>query len=117
MAMIEAFGWGVLGASALALGALLAIVRPWSARLVGLDLGFGAGALISAVSFDLALRGLRAGGLVAVAIGLAAGALTFFVLDGMLDRLANRLRQGEKPTAQRAGRRRTVLRLVRAGRS
>jgi zinc transporter, ZIP family len=90
MAMIEAFGWGVLGASALVLGALLGVIRPWPARLVGLVLGFGAGALISAVSFDLALRGLRAGGLVAVAIGLAAGALTFFVLDGMLDRLAKR---------------------------
>jgi zinc transporter, ZIP family len=88
MAMIEAFGWGVLAASALALGALLGVIRPWPARLVGLVLGFGAGALISAVSFDLALNGLQAGGLATVATGLAAGALTFFVLDGVIDRLA-----------------------------
>jgi ZIP family zinc transporter len=62
-------------------------VRPWPDELVGLVLAFGAGALISAVSFDLFEEGQRIGGPGTVAIGLAAGALTYFVLDGLVDRL------------------------------
>jgi zinc transporter, ZIP family len=88
--MIEAFAWGILAASALALGALLGVIWPWPETLVGLILGFGAGALISAVSFELALGGLREGGLAVVGAGLAAGALTFYVLDGLIDRLSAR---------------------------
>jgi ZIP family zinc transporter len=55
--------------------------------MVGLVLAFGAGALISAVSFDLFEEGQRIGGPGTVAIGLAAGALTYFGLDRMVDRL------------------------------
>jgi ZIP family zinc transporter len=62
-------------------------VRPWPDELVGLVLAFGAGALISAVSFDLFEEGQRIGGPGTVALGLAAGALTYFVLDGLVDRL------------------------------
>ena len=50
-------------------------------------LAFGAGALISAVSFDLFEEGQRIGGPGTVALGLALGALTYFVLDGLVDRL------------------------------
>jgi zinc transporter, ZIP family len=42
--------WGALAASSLVIGALLGLLRAWPARLVGLVLAFGAGALISAVS-------------------------------------------------------------------
>ena len=52
--MTAALGWGALAASSLVIGALLGTARPWHDRLVGLVLAFGAGALISAVSFDLA---------------------------------------------------------------
>jgi len=68
-------------------GALAALVRPWPPRAVGLVLGFGAGALISAVSFELAAEGVDAGGTDAVAVGLALGALTFYAADGLLARL------------------------------
>jgi zinc transporter, ZIP family len=51
--MLTAFGWGCLAASSLVLGAVLAFARPWSSRQVGGVLAFGAGALISAVSFEL----------------------------------------------------------------
>ena len=67
--MIEALGWGALAASSLVIGALLGVVRPWSAQLIGLVLAFGAGALISAVSFDLAQEGLAVGGAGYVGIG------------------------------------------------
>jgi zinc transporter, ZIP family len=85
--VIEALGWGALAASSLVIGGLISLVRPWPDELVGLVLAFGAGALISAVSFDLFEEGQRIGGPGTVAIGLAAGALTYFVLDGLVDRL------------------------------
>lgn len=85
--MGTALAWGALAASSLVVGALIALVRPWSRRAVGLVLGFGAGALISAVSFELAAEGVDAGGADAVAVGLALGAFTFYAADGLLARL------------------------------
>jgi ZIP family zinc transporter len=82
--MVAALGWGALAASSLLLGALLGSVRDWPARQVGLVLAFGAGALISAVSFELAAEGLRIGSLGATAIGLGVGALTYFGFDGQI---------------------------------
>ena len=86
--MGAALGWGTFAASSLVLGALLGIAREWPPRLVGLVLAFGAGALISAVSFELAEEGVHIGGAAAVAIGLALGALFYFVCDVGLDRLS-----------------------------
>jgi len=82
--MAGALGWGALAASSLVLGALLAFGRKWPERQIGLILAFGAGALISAVSFELAAEGLRVGSLEATAIGLGIGALTYFSLDGLI---------------------------------
>jgi len=73
-----ALGWGALAASSLVIGALLGISRRWPDVLIGLVLAFGAGALISAVSFDLAEEGVNVGGGAAVAGGLAIGALTYW---------------------------------------
>ena len=80
--MGAAIGWGVLAASSLALGALIGLARPWPRKAVGLVLGFGAGALISAVSFELAEDGVKIAGGLPVAIGLGVGALTYFVASG-----------------------------------
>lgn len=79
--MIESLGWGALAASSLVLGAVLALVRSWSDTLVGLVLGFGAGALIASVSFELAEEGLRIGGAWPVAAGLAVGGATFYLAN------------------------------------
>lgn len=94
-----ALGWGALAASSLVLGALLAFARRWPARQVGLVLAFGAGALISAVSFELAAEGLRVGSLGATALGLGLGALTYYGLDGAI---ASRFSAG-RGRAGRAG--------------
>jgi ZIP family zinc transporter len=80
-----ALGWGALAASSLVVGAVLGLARRWPDRIVGLVLAFGAGALISSVSFELAEEGIRIGGGRAVMIGLGVGALTYFVLDWVLD--------------------------------
>jgi ZIP family zinc transporter len=84
--MLEALAWGAVAASSLLIGALFALLRPWPARAIGLVLGFGAGALISAVSFELAEDGVKIGGGAAVGIGLAAGALTYYVCDTAIER-------------------------------
>jgi ZIP family zinc transporter len=82
----EALGWGAIAASSLVIGTLLAFARSWSGTLIGLTLAFGAGALISAVSFELAAEGVQIGSPGSVAIGLALGALTYYLADGLLDR-------------------------------
>ena len=90
LVVITALGWGGVAALSLVLGAALALVRPWPDRLVGVVLGFGAGALISSVAFELAEEGLRVGSALAVALGLAAGAVTFFLADRGVQRLGGR---------------------------
>ena len=84
--MTAALGWGALAASSLVIGALLGLVRPWPGRLIGLVLAFGAGALISAVSFDLAQEGADVGGPGFLALGLAVGAIAYFALNRTLER-------------------------------
>lgn len=84
--MIEALLWGFVAASSLLIGAAVGVVWEIPRRAVGLILGFGAGALISAVSFDLALEGLRVGDAGATGTGLALGALTFYAVDGQVER-------------------------------
>jgi len=70
--------WGAVAASSLVIGAMLGLGRTWPARQLGLVLAFGAGALISAVSFELWEEGIGAGGYGWVGTGLAVGALTYF---------------------------------------
>ena len=82
--MGTALGWGSLSASSLVLGALLALARRWPQRVVGLVLAFGAGALISAVSFELAEEAVRLGDRGVAAAGLAIGALVYYLLDGVI---------------------------------
>lgn len=84
--MLSALGWGLLAASSLVLGMVFALIRPWPPRLVGLVLAFGAGALISAVSFELAAEGVMEGSTTSVAVGLAAGALVYYSLDGVVSK-------------------------------
>jgi ZIP family zinc transporter len=77
--MIEAFGWAFVAASSLLVGAVLALVTKVSRTLVGLALAFGAGALLSAVAYELTIEAFEQGGAQLLAVGLAAGAATFFI--------------------------------------
>jgi ZIP family zinc transporter len=79
--MTAAVGWGALAASSLVIGALLGELRAWPPRLIGLVLAFGAGALISAVSFELAAEGAEVGDAGVTAAGLGVGAITYFALN------------------------------------
>jgi zinc transporter, ZIP family len=93
-----AFGWGALGAAALVLGAFAAIWLPVNTRVVGMVMALGAGVLISAVAFDLVEEAVdTADGEGTVGLGLAVGAVTFFVGDGLIDRMGGARRKS--PTA------------------
>jgi zinc transporter, ZIP family len=94
--MGEAIGWGALAASSLVIGAGLSFAGRWSPRRVGFVLSFGAGALISAVSFELAAEGIDVGGAGITGIGLGVGALVYYLLDGLIARrmATGRGRQG-----------------------
>jgi zinc transporter, ZIP family len=85
-----ALGWGVIAASSLVLGLILGLLRSWPERLIGLVLAFGAGALVSGVSFELFEEGVAVGGAAAVGIGLGVGALVYFVLARGLERAGSR---------------------------
>jgi zinc transporter, ZIP family len=77
--VLEALGWGALAASSLVVGAVIGLARPWPRVAIGLVLGFGAGALISAVSFELFEEGVELAGALPVAIGLGVGAITYYL--------------------------------------
>jgi ZIP family zinc transporter len=92
-----ALGWGALAASSLVIGAVLALRRPWPDRYVGMVLAFGAGALVSSVSFELAEEGAAIGDPLWVGVGLGAGALSYFLADGAVARMT----RGERGVAGR----------------
>jgi zinc transporter, ZIP family len=81
-----AFFWGALAASSLLIGAALALVRPLNERVVGLVSAFGAGVLISAVAYELVQEAFSTSNR-GVALGLAAGSLTFYGGDYLIDRM------------------------------
>ena len=84
--MLAAALWAFLASSTLLVGAWAAYRFHMSDRTVGLVMGFGAGALISAVSFELVEHALDEGGTTLLTAGLVAGALVYFVADLLVDR-------------------------------
>jgi ZIP family zinc transporter len=87
--MGEALGWGALAASSLVIGAFLGLARQWPKAQTGAVLAFGAGALISAVSFELVEEGQLLADRGWVALGLALGALVYFAADRFVERTAS----------------------------
>jgi zinc transporter, ZIP family len=92
--MAEAFGWGAVASSSLIIGGLLALRVDIRGRALGLIMAFGAGVLISAVSFELVEEAAdTSAGNGGVALGLFAGCLAFFVGDQLIDRLGGDARK------------------------
>ncbi|MBO3665092.1 ZIP family metal transporter [Microbacterium stercoris] len=86
--MIESLLWGVVGAAPLVLGAVLAGLRRWPDRLIGIVLGFGAGALVASIAFELWEEGLQQGGPLPLVLGVVLGAAVYFVADRLVERRA-----------------------------
>jgi ZIP family zinc transporter len=86
--MGAAFGWGLLSASSLVIGAVIALRIRIPLRVIGLIMGFGAGVLISAVAFDLVDEASeKSTGNGALIAGLFAGCLVYFAGDRLVDHL------------------------------
>jgi ZIP family zinc transporter len=84
----EAFLWGLFAASSLLVGGLLALKLPIQERVLGWIMAFGSGVLIAAVAYELVAEAFEtAERNASLALGLAAGALTFFVGDAVVDRM------------------------------
>jgi zinc transporter, ZIP family len=100
--VLEAFGWGLLAASSLLLGGLLAVALPIGRRLLGVVMAFGAGVLISATAFELVEEAFQTSGLLSdVAYGLFAGCAVYALGDALLDRFGGADRKssgGEQAT-------------------
>jgi zinc transporter, ZIP family len=80
--LFQAIFWGGLAASSLLIGYAIA-AHGLSNRAIGLIMGFGAGALISAIAYELIPESNLSGLGMGVAFGL--GAITFFVGDWFID--------------------------------
>ena len=86
--MLSAFGWGLLAASSLLLGGLIALAWRMPNLVLGLVMGFGSGVLISAVAYELVQEAFdTSAGNGGLALGLISGSLVFFVGDGLIDRM------------------------------
>jgi zinc transporter, ZIP family len=102
--MIEAGLWGLLAASSLLLGAVIAEARPPGTRLLGLVMGFGSGVLLSAVSFELVEEATKtAGRLGSTFLGLFVGAIVFTIGDVLIGKFGYAERKDIDGTPQEAG--------------
>jgi len=89
--MLNAFLWGLLATSSLFLGGLIATRFSLSKKALGVIMAFGAGTLISAVSYELIYEAIKLGkGTGFPAFGLFAGAFTFYFSDTLIRKLGAR---------------------------
>jgi ZIP family zinc transporter len=83
--MWNAFWWGLIAASSLLVGGLLATRWTIGKRTLGVVMAFGAGVLISAVAYELVFEALQAAKMTGFpTLGFFTGALTFFVADRLI---------------------------------
>jgi ZIP family zinc transporter len=114
--VIEAFLWGLLSASSLVLGGLIVTVHRPNLLVLGLVMGFGAGVLLSAVSFELvevAANLAHGGG--GTVLGFFTGAIVFLVGDQIISKMGYRDRKDIAGSAQAASATAIVLGIVLDG--
>ncbi|MDQ1014473.1 ZIP family metal transporter [Streptomyces afghaniensis] len=75
--VVQAGLWGLVAGSALLLGAALGYGLRVPQKVIALVMAFGAGVLISAVSFELVGEAYEQAGLAPAAVGTLAGALAY----------------------------------------
>lgn len=85
--MTTTLGFAAGASLPLLAGAIAGVLWRPPQRLVAVALAFAAGALISAVSFELFQESYSAGGALRAGLGFAAGATVFVVVDTLLDRV------------------------------
>lgn len=96
--IVQAGLWGLLSGSALLLGAVIGYYARLPARLVAGIMAFGAGVLISALSFELVEEAAARGGLLFTSAGFLGGALLFTLANLVIARRGakHRKRSGDQ---------------------
>ena len=84
--MFPALFWGFIAGASLIIGGLLALYVKISRRTLGYIMAFGSGVLISAIAYELVEEAAGKGVGRTVALGLFAGAITFYIGDMLIDR-------------------------------
>ena len=82
---VSAFLQGVLGASSMALGAVIAVSWQPSRKFSAAIMAFGSGTLIAAIALELAQNVYRSGGFATLAFGFLLGGLLFSNLSKYID--------------------------------
>jgi len=90
---LQAGLWGLLAGGALVVGAAIAWWVPVPRKVVASVMAFGAGVLISALSFDLVDEAETRGGLTPTVLGFLGGAVVYLVANLALARLGARHRK------------------------
>ncbi|SFC72477.1 zinc transporter, ZIP family [Nocardioides terrae] len=99
---IQAGLWGLLAGGALVLGAAVAWWAHVPRKVVASIMAFGAGVLISALSFDLVDEAERTGGLLPTVIGFLAGAVVYLAANLVLAKhgARHRKRSGDEQPSE-----------------
>jgi zinc transporter, ZIP family len=106
---VRALGWGLVAGSSLFLGALVGYQAPLSRHALGSIMAFGAGVLMSALSFELIGESFRTGGLWWMIAGTLLGTATFtsanwlLVQKGAHDRKRSGSHQAKEDNASGSG--------------
>jgi ZIP family zinc transporter len=89
--MLNAFLLGLLATSSLIIGGFIGSRFKLGKRTLGVIMAFGAGALISAVAYELTYEAMKlAKGTGFPAFGFFAGAFTFFLSDRLIEKIGAR---------------------------
>jgi ZIP family zinc transporter len=86
--MIDAFIWAFVAASSLIIGGVIGSWMTLSRRTLGIIMAFGAGVLISAVSYELVFEAVKMAKFTGFpTIGFFLGAFTFFFADNLIGKM------------------------------
>ncbi|GAA2298060.1 ZIP family zinc transporter [Nonomuraea roseoviolacea subsp. roseoviolacea] len=100
---LQAGGWGLLAGLALVIGALVGYAVRLPQRVIASVMAFGAGVLMSAVSFELIDEAHERAGLAPTVAGAVTGAVLYTVCNILLARRGARHRKrsgGQQPSEQ-----------------
>lgn len=91
--------WGLVGGSALLIGAMIAYFVRLPQRLIASVMAVGAGVLISAVAFDLMDEAFKQGGFDSTAFGFLGGAVVYTLANIIVSKRGakHRKRSGSNP--------------------
>ena len=86
--MLNAFLWGLLATSSLVIGGMIATRLNISKKALGLIMAFGAGTLISAISYELIFEAVKLAPKSGFpAFGIFSGAMVFFFSDKLIEKI------------------------------